>query len=239
MAIVIGVSVIIALSQGGVAYSVLLGARQDRYNVDDQLLSGLQWLIRVGLLVLAVTLWMLKRKRALFRVIIVANAFFTVILLYDVTFLFSVLRGSTSRDAGTLLADVALIAASNMLIFSIWYWIVDPPGVIEDEDADQSWAFLFPPRSSHLPRYESWAPVSRLPVHRVHVQLCVRPYGRDAADSIRKVADDGPGRDIHCDSDRPRRCGDQYPDWQGMTDQGAPRSSSIIRSIASASASRG
>ena len=27
--------------------------------------------------------------------------------------------------------DVALIAVSNILIFSIWYWIIDPPGVVE------------------------------------------------------------------------------------------------------------
>ena len=44
-------------------------------------LVGLHWLVRVGPLVLAGTLWTLQRKRALFRVIIVANALFTAILL--------------------------------------------------------------------------------------------------------------------------------------------------------------
>ena len=68
------------------------------------------------------------------------------------------LSGSTSRAAVSLLTDVALIAASNILIFSIWYWIIDPPGVIEAEDAQQPWAFHFPQRASILPRYESWAP---------------------------------------------------------------------------------
>jgi hypothetical protein len=158
LAIVIGVSIIISLSQGGISYSVLLGALRGRFNVDAPLLASLQWLVRAGLLVLAGTLWTLKRTRAVFRVIIVANAFFTAILLSDVAFLLSVLSGSNSRAAVTLLADVALIAASNILIFSIWYWIVDPPGVIEGEDAHQPWAFLFPQRGSVLPGYESWAP---------------------------------------------------------------------------------
>jgi hypothetical protein len=158
LAIVIGVSIIISLSQGGISYSVLLGALRGRFNVDAPLLASLQWLVRAGLLVLAGTLWTLKRTRAVFRVIIVANAFFTAILLSDVAFLLSVLSGSNSRAAVTLLADVALIAASNILIFSIWYWIVDPPGVIEGEDAHQPWAFLFPQRGSVLPGYESWVP---------------------------------------------------------------------------------
>ena len=158
LAIVIGVGVIISLSQGGLSYSVLLGPLRDRFNVEGPLLAALHWLVRAGLLILAGTLWTLKRKRAVFRVLIVANAFFTAILLNDVAFLFSVLSGSNSRAAVTLLADVALIAASNILIFSIWYWIIDPPGVIEGEDADQPWAFLFPQRSSVLPRYESWVP---------------------------------------------------------------------------------
>ena len=158
LAIVIAVSAIISLSQGGLSYSVLLGALRDRFNADVPLLASLQWLVRVGLLVLAGTLWTLRRKRAVFRVIIVANAFFTAILLIDVAFLLSVLSGSNSRAAATLLADVALIAVSNILIFSIWYWIIDPPGVIEGEDAHQPWAFLFPQRGSVLPRYESWVP---------------------------------------------------------------------------------
>ena len=156
LAIVIGVLVFISLLQGGLSYSVLLGPLRDRF--EARLFPTLHWSVRAGLLVLAGILWTLRRKRALFRVIIVANAFATVVLLYDVAFLLSVLSGSTSRAAVSLLSDVALIAASNILIFSIWYWIVDPPGVIEGEGEDGPWAFLFPQRGSVLPRYESWAP---------------------------------------------------------------------------------
>lgn len=157
LALVVGVLAIISLLQGGLSYSLVLGSFRDRLNLTP-LLTILQWLVRGGLLVLAGTLWMLKQKRALFRVIIVANAFFTAILLPDVGFLLSVLSGSTPRAAAALLTDVALIAASNILIFSIWYWIIDPPGVIEGEDTHLPWAFLFPQRASVLPHYESWVP---------------------------------------------------------------------------------
>ena len=158
LAIVIGVLVMVSFLQAGLSYSVLLGALRDRFSFEGPRLPALHWPVRAGLLVLAGIFWTLRRKRALFRVIIVANALATAVLLYDVAFLLSVLSGSTSSAVETLLADVALIAASNILIFSIWYWIIDPPGVIEGEDADQPWAFLFPQRGGVLPRYESWAP---------------------------------------------------------------------------------
>jgi hypothetical protein len=69
------------------------------------------------------------------------------------------MAGPSSRAVGELIIDVALMAAANILIFSIWYWIIDPPPVIEDEPDPRPWAFLFPQRGSHLPGYESWNPV--------------------------------------------------------------------------------
>ena len=48
LAIVIGVSVIISLLQGGMSYSVLLGALRDRFNIDAPLLASLHWLGRAG-----------------------------------------------------------------------------------------------------------------------------------------------------------------------------------------------
>ena len=64
----------------------------------------------------------------------------------------------TSPAVRTLLLDVGLMAVSNILIFSIWYWIIDPPGVEEIARADEPWDFLFPQRGSSLPHYESWVP---------------------------------------------------------------------------------
>jgi hypothetical protein len=158
LGLVIGISVIISLLQGGISYSFLLGALSARFNVDAPLLASLQWLVRVGLLVTAGVLWALKRKCTAFRAIIVANVFSTLILLCDVAFLLSVLSGSNAHVAAALLANVVLIAVSNILIFSIWYWIIDPPGVIEPKNTSQLWAFLFPQRGSGLPNWESWTP---------------------------------------------------------------------------------
>jgi hypothetical protein len=43
-----------------------------------------------------------------------------------------------------LLVDVVLMATANILIFSLWYWIVDSPGMKEIPRVDEPWEFLFP-----------------------------------------------------------------------------------------------
>jgi hypothetical protein len=55
--------------------------------------------------------------------------------------------GFSSHDRSaitTLLVDVVLMATANILIFSVWYWIVDSPGVKEIPRVDEPWEFLFP-----------------------------------------------------------------------------------------------
>jgi hypothetical protein len=101
-------------------------------------------------------LWVFNRKRALFRTIIAANVYFTLGLLGDVISFIRVLAGL--REAQALLTDAALMSVSNILIFSIWYWIIDPPGVEDEPREEAPWAFLFPQRESSLPQYASWSP---------------------------------------------------------------------------------
>jgi hypothetical protein len=68
------------------------------------------------------------------------------------------LFGFCSQAIGALMLNVVLMVLSNILIFSIWYWIIDPPGVEEVPRTDEPWDFLFPQRASSLPHYESWIP---------------------------------------------------------------------------------
>jgi uncharacterized membrane protein len=54
--------------------------------------------------------------------------------------------------------DVVLLAIANILLFSIWYWIIDPPGVDGKVRDNETWDFLFPQRSQPIPNYENWVP---------------------------------------------------------------------------------
>jgi hypothetical protein len=129
--------------------------RQFESNTFLALVAGL-YALRVALLVLLAVLWAANRERALFRTIVAANAYFTLGLLFDVSSLIGALGGSR-ETAQALLIDAALMSASNIFIFSIWYWIIDSPGV-EDALHDVPWAFLFPQRGGPLPHYAAWSP---------------------------------------------------------------------------------
>jgi len=114
--------------------------------------------MRFGLVALMATLWVLGRKHTLFQLVIIANALFTLALLVHTSGLIAVLFGGASEAVNALLVDVVLMATSNILIFSVWYWIIDPPGVGEVPRSDEPWDFLFPQRAGSIPHYESWVP---------------------------------------------------------------------------------
>jgi hypothetical protein len=158
LALIVVIMSLIAISHSGISSSFVLGRLRNHLPTAAPLIVSVLLALQMALLTLAVVLWTLNRRRALFNVIVIANTFFTVMLLLYTTILMAVLAGLSSRSADALIADVALIAVSNILIFSIWYWIIDPPGIVEGRDEDWQWAFLFPQRASALPHCDAWVP---------------------------------------------------------------------------------
>ena len=134
LALVVVIMFLIAISHGGISSSFALGRLRNHLPTVAPLIVGVLLALQVALLALSLVLWTLNRRRALFNVIVITNTFFTVILLLYTSVLMAVLAGLSSRSADTLITDVALIAVSNILIFSIWYWIIDPPGIVEGQD---------------------------------------------------------------------------------------------------------
>ena len=149
---------VISLAQGGISYTVAFGPLQGLLPRDPSLLATILVSLRFGLIAVMAGLWTLKQKHALLRCIVVANALFTLALLIHTRALIAVLFGSAAEAVHTLILDVMLMSVSNVLIFSIWYWIIDPPGIEEISHAQEPWDFLFPQRASNLPHYESWIP---------------------------------------------------------------------------------
>jgi hypothetical protein len=150
---------VISLGQAGISYTMAFGALsavlpRDRSGVATSLV-----ILRFGLVALMAVLWTLKRKRALFQLIVVANALFTLALLIQTISLISALFGGVSEAVNALMLDVVLMATSNILIFSVWYWGIDPPGIEDVSRADEPWDFLFPQRGSPLPHYDGWVPL--------------------------------------------------------------------------------
>jgi len=158
LALVVLFMYLVSLMQEAVSYTLVLGRLNIRVWHDFGFFAEVGTSVRSALVLLLTVLWLLGRKRVLFRAIVIANTLLTAALLVQAGFLMGVLAGLSSHAVSELITDVALMAAANILIFSIWYWIIDPPGVIADEPDPRPWAFLFPQRSDNLPGYETWAP---------------------------------------------------------------------------------
>jgi hypothetical protein len=151
------VMVLIAVLQAAISYSVGRGPLRELEPSAFPLVAAGLYALRVAFLLLLAVVWVLGRKRTMFRALIAANVYFTLVLLLDTFALIRVL-GGLREAAATMLLDAALMGVSNILIFSIWYWIVDPPGVEDEPREEAPWAFLFPQRGSSLPAYAAWSP---------------------------------------------------------------------------------
>jgi hypothetical protein len=156
---VVLVLLVIVFLQGSISYSTAFGvlSRFIPATEDSPVAGG--WLgLRFILITVVLLLWLLTRKRHLLRAIIITNGFLTLGLFVNMLSLLDALTRLTAQAAEELVADVVLMAITNILIFSIWYWIIDPPGIDETQRVDEAWDFLFPQRGADLPHYESWAP---------------------------------------------------------------------------------
>jgi len=158
LTMVVLVLLVILLMQSAISYSTTFG-RLDSLTTETRRSLATGWSVFRAVLIMAIViLWIINRKKALLKAIIIANSALTIGLLMNMTALTDVLAGLTTKTAQVLLVEVFFMAVSNILIFSVWYWIIDPPGVEEIQRVDEPWDFLFPQRAENLPYYESWIP---------------------------------------------------------------------------------
>jgi hypothetical protein len=159
LSMVVLVLFIIGFLQGSISYSISFGKLDSILAwMNHGVLPALAFVVRGILLLVALVLWIMNRKQLLFRVIILINTVFTLGLLLNMISLLDILRGVVYKKVETLLLDVVLLAIANILLFSIWYWLLDPPGVDGSVRDDEPWDFLFPQRAQSIPNYESWVP---------------------------------------------------------------------------------
>ena len=159
LSMVVLVLFVVGLFQGSISYSIAYGKLDSILSwMNHGVLPVLAFFVRGVLLLIILILWILNRKQPLFRVIILTNAIFTLGLLLNMFTLLDILRGVVYQKVESLLMDVVLLAIANILLFSIWYWILDPPGVDGSIRDNEPWDFLFPQRAQTIPNYENWLP---------------------------------------------------------------------------------
>jgi hypothetical protein len=131
------------------------GAQVSVSDVFVRLGSGFQ-LVVVGL---AVLFWLTGRLRWLRMITFFFVGLVTLALVLGIVGLIFTLRSQT--DAYILLRDAALLWLKNILVFSIWYWLIDAggPEARAENSTPARVDFSFPQQSSDLDSVKNWRPV--------------------------------------------------------------------------------
>jgi len=153
------VQVLVILLQTGLSYTLTLGRLAFIAPIFTHNYLFISWLIIKLLVFLFCLIFLLtKRVDSLFRSIYLMNLVLTISLVVSSINLVDILVGYPGGQPLRLFADVFSLAITNVLIFSIWYWIIDPPGIDEKKPSLANWEFLFPQRATMVPGYENWIP---------------------------------------------------------------------------------
>jgi hypothetical protein len=158
LALVVVVMSVASVFQSSISYTFAFGDLHSLMGLSLSRLADISYFSRIAFVAAMVILWLLGKKHTLMTVVVIANAYNTLVLLIHTGLLTSVLAGLSARTVGDILLDVVVMGIANILIFSVWYWVIDPPGVEEEKPSNEPWVFLFPQRSGALPGFESWAP---------------------------------------------------------------------------------
>jgi hypothetical protein len=135
LAVVVLILFAISLALGAISYTMTLGALRGFLSSDVSLLTTGLIVLRVGYSAGHVVA--LQTQTCAFPVNHSCQRLGHVGIAEPHERPIAALFGAASPAVRTLLLDVGLMAVSNILIFSIWYWIIDPPGVEEIARADE------------------------------------------------------------------------------------------------------
>jgi hypothetical protein len=119
LALVVLIMFVVSLGQTGISYTMAFGALSALLPRERSGIATSLAILRFGLVALMAVLWALRRKHALFQLIVIANTLFTIALLIQTSSLIAALFGGASEVVNALLVDVVLMATSNILIFSV------------------------------------------------------------------------------------------------------------------------
>jgi hypothetical protein len=103
--------------------------------------------------------WALDKRKLLGASILMSCVLLTLELLFSTLLLVLTLGVDTAAQAYLLIKDTVLVMLINVLIFSLWYWIIDSPRLRHGTSREtEPWDFLFPQRAGSIPRYDAWMP---------------------------------------------------------------------------------
>jgi hypothetical protein len=108
----------------------------------------------------ALVCWLFDWDRLTRAIFFIANGIATFLVAnYAFDLLFSITRRSGNRDAAFLLIDAVLVWLMNLIVFTLWYWMLDRGGPDRrgtPQERRRDW--LFPQDQSAVEGWEHWKP---------------------------------------------------------------------------------
>ncbi len=122
--------------------------------------ENLIWsLIKQVIFLPIVIFWFLGMTKYFSKLIVAINGLLTLELFISTVLLTTNLSAENSSHLNQLIRDTFLVMTINILIFSMWYWIIDCPNLRRWTSREsEPWDFLFPQRTSAIPQFANWAP---------------------------------------------------------------------------------
>jgi len=113
-----------------------------------------------AIVLLAIISWLTKHYRLTRTVIIVSTAFVTLDLIGSVVALVLTLHWRNAGLGGlNLLWDSAVVWVTNLIVFGIWYWLIDSGGPLKRATGDVTQVdFAFPQQTEEYKGWKQWQP---------------------------------------------------------------------------------
>lgn len=125
----------------------------------DRIVSGLEFLVPIVIFAAMVILWLTRRNALVRHVAIVFLVWVTLRLTTKIALVLITILSRPQSGVGVLLKDTAVLWIVNILLFGVWYWIIDGGGPDARRDNTlRRFDFSFPQRSATLAGWESWRP---------------------------------------------------------------------------------
>ncbi len=123
----------------------------------DRVASGLEFWVPVVAITLLLILWLTGRNKWVHPIVIAYLIWVTLRLTAKVILVLEILLSRQQRGPGVLVKDTLVLWFVNILLFGVWYWIVDGGGPRVRHDAKvQRYDVAFPQRMAALPGWEDW-----------------------------------------------------------------------------------
>jgi hypothetical protein len=154
--------VIIFLLQNSLSDSISVGklaALSAGISYDEELSNRIWNIAKLVVFFPVIVFWVLDKRKLLGASILMSCVLLTLELLSSTLQLVLTLGVDTAAQAYLLIKDTTLVMIINVLIFSLWYWIIDSPRLRHGTSREsEPWDFLFPQRAGSIPRYDAWMP---------------------------------------------------------------------------------